>query len=71
LVRKSLYLHDPIRNGDGPYCPRCDRQVVVNEGHFDCSCGYDSQQWAEDLGYGHPLQMLIASSLRKMSRADG
>jgi hypothetical protein len=71
VVRESLYLRDPIRNGDGPFCPRCDRQIVVHEGHFVCSCGYDNEAWAEDLGYGHPSQMLVAATLRAMDRVDG
>jgi hypothetical protein len=56
VIRRSLYLRDPIRNGDGPFCPRCDCQIVVIAGHFICSCGYDDEAWTEDLARQDALE---------------
>jgi hypothetical protein len=50
VIRKSLYLHDDVHNGDGTFCPRCNAQIVVIAGHFICSCGYDDEAWVEDIG---------------------
>lgn len=30
-------------------CPRCSNPIVLKNGDFSCTCGYDIKQWVEDL----------------------